>query len=186
MSLLVLVVAGVAVFAVCLPSFNRTTTAGAVARSSPSPSYAPYIDDGGISQFIDLASLGVKVFRNGYELPTVSADAAQRIALATPSAAALLPATPGYHLVVNTVTPIELASAAWPKPCTCWIVTVFVDPQPLLALACVASNPSIGTADAVVIIDAVSGRVLRDAVGGGLPWVVGQGCLPDPRQRRSQ
>jgi hypothetical protein len=178
-----LIAAGVVSLAVALPSFFWTSPAAPSVRAAPT--LPPFVDEGGIAPFIDLGSLGVTVSHGRFGPPLVNGDQAQRIALATPSAAALLPVQSGraatYRVVVNTITPMGLSSPQWTSPCDCWILTLGVDPDPPLSLACVASNPPVSNEEAVIVIDAVSGRVLREALGGGLPWVASSGCAPPGR-----
>jgi hypothetical protein len=173
-----LITAALVSLAVALPSFFWTAAVAPPVRAAPT--LPPFVDEGGIAPFIDLGSLGVTVSHGRFAPPSVNSDAARRIALATASAAALLPVQSGraatYRVVVNTITPMGLSSPRWTGPCDCWILTLGVDPEPPLSLACVASSPPVGNEEAVVVIDAVSGRVLREALGGGLPWVAGDGC----------
>lgn len=180
LSILGLIAAAVVSLAVALPSFFWTAPAAPSVRAAPT--LPPFVDESGIAPFIDLGSLGVTVSHGRFSPPLVNSDEAQRVALATPSAAALLPVQSGraatYRVVVNTITPMGLSSPQWTSPCDCWILTLGVDPEPPLSLACVASNPPVGNEEAVIVIDAVSGRVLREALGGGLPWVAGGGCAP--------
>jgi hypothetical protein len=180
--MVLLVVANVAVLAAVFPSFYGNPPAAA--RERASATFPPYVDDGGISQFINLASLNVTLSSLGWNVrstaPLIANDRAERIALATASASALLPVAAArgvrYRLRINTETMITLSSPPWPAPCVCWMMTVVADPSPPLSLACVASNPPIGSEEAVILIDATSGRVMRESLGGGLPWAAGGGC----------
>jgi hypothetical protein len=182
--IVLLVVANVAVLAAVFPSFYRTPPAAARVRASPT--FLPFVDDGGISQFINLGSLNVTLSSVGWgtqvgsTAPPIGSDRAERIALANASASALLPVATArgvrYRLVTNTETMITLSSPHWPALCVCWMMSVVADPSPPLALACVASNPPIGSEEAVILIDARSGSVMSESLGGGLPWAAGGGC----------
>ena len=150
-----LITAALVSLAVALPSFFWTAP---VAPPIPAaPTLPAFVDEGGIAPFIDLGSLGITVSHGRFAPPSVNSDAARRIALATPSAAALLPVQSGraatYRVVVNTITPMGLSGPQWTGPCDCWILTLGVDPEPPLSLACVASNPPVGIEEAVVVID---------------------------------
>jgi hypothetical protein len=142
------------------------------------------VDDGGISQFINLGSLNVTLSSVGWDVhsaaPLIGNDRAARIALATTSASALLPVAPArgvrYRLRINTETMITLSSPHWPAPCVCWMMSVVADPSPPLSLACVASDPPVGSEEAVILVDAMSGEVMSESLGGGLPWTAGGGC----------
>lgn len=177
LSVVLLVAAALVVLAVAFPSFYRTSP-----PSPPVPPSPTFLDDG-ISTNLDLASLGVTIAGLGWSsTAAVGSDTAARLALATASASALLP--PGapdrgsHHVAVGTMTMLELSSPQWSGTCVCWMVTVVVDPTPPLAIACVAANPPVYSEQAVVLIDAVSGQVRREALGGGQPWVAGHGCPP--------
>jgi hypothetical protein len=182
--MVLLVVANVAVLAAVFPSFYRTPPAAAKVRASAT--LPPSVDDGGISQVINLGSVDVTLLRVGWAThvgstaPLIGNDRAERTAVTTASASALLPVAPArgvrYRLLINTETMITLSSPRWPAPCVCWMMTVVADPSPPLALACVAANPPIGSEEAVILIDAMSGRVMSDSLGGGLPWAAGGGC----------
>jgi hypothetical protein len=190
--MLLLVLANVAVLAAVFPSFYGRAPAAVTARTSvTSPKF---VDDGGISQFINLGSLNVTLSSLGWgaqagsTAPPIGNDRAERIALATASASALLPFAPvrgvRYRLLINTETMITLSSPRWPAPCVCWMMTVVADPSPPLSLACVAANPPIGSEEAVILIDAMSGRVMSESLGGGLPWAAGGGCPLSERTLR--
>ncbi len=158
------------------PPAPRPSAVASPARPSP-----PLVDPG-IAHYIDLPSLDVTISRLGWGItggtPPVSSDMAQSMALATKSANALLPAgsPPWYRLIVLTVTINTLSSPQWHNPCVCWIVEVVVDPTPPVALACPDAKPPVRSEGVVVLIDAVSGAILREVRGGGLPWVAGRGC----------
>jgi hypothetical protein len=190
--MLLLVAANVAVLATVFPSFYSRPPAPATVRASAT--FPPYVDDGGISQFINLGSLNVTSSSLGWgthvgsTAPLIGNDRAERIALDTASASALLPVAPArglrYRLLINTETMITLSSPQWPARCVCWMMTVVANPSPPLALACVAANPPIGSEEAVILIDAMSGRVMRESLGGGLPWAAGGGCPLNERALR--
>lgn len=149
--------------------------------TSPTRPSPPLIDNR-ISNYIDVSSLGLTITRLGWDiaggLPPVGSERAQSMALATKSAVALLPAgsPQWYRLIVLTVTIDTLSSPQWHGPCVCWMVEVVVDPTPTLALECPDAKPPVRSEGVVVLIDALSGEMLREERGGGLPWVAGRGC----------
>lgn len=173
---LLLFAAAAAVLITAFISSYRANPVTPLARPSP-----PLVDSG-ISNYIDVSSLGITITNLGWDitggLPPVSSDVAQSMALATKSAVAMLPvgSPQWYRLTVLAVSIDSLSSRQWHGSCGCWIVDVAVEPTPPLALDCPDAQPPVRSEGVVVVIDAVSGKLLREQRGGGLPWVAGRGC----------